>query len=249
MNIIYDIETRPHEKTYNAMLAEEPQFNADSVAIGNLKDEEKIKKKIIDAGIAHEKKMIEWRAKQKKTCCLDPDLGQLSAIGILTVETGTYEIIDATEDEAKALERWWEICDSTIRKGCLAFGWNTDNFDLPFLFGRSRLLGVEYDWTYITNYRFFHSGFVDLHKTWTFGQFGKFCKLDKACRALGFVEPDNEVNGATFHEYYERGGEDQKKAEAYLKNDLDMSFCVGKATHGLRVRDNVKDGDAFGDAH
>ena len=247
MNIIYDIETKPNPKFYEAMLAKEPRFDADSVAVGNLKDEEKIKKKIIDAGIAHEKKMVDWRAKQKKTCCLDPDLGMISAIGIFYIETGEYEIIDGA-DEKSALMKWWNICDSTIQKGQLALGWNTDGFDLPFLFGRSRLLGVEYDWTYVSNYRFFHNGFVDLHKVWTFGAYGKFCKLEKACEALSYQQPDNEVNGATFHEYYPRGGKDREMAEAYLRNDLDMTFCVAKATHGLKVSGKVQDGDAFGDA-
>lgn len=247
MNLIYDIETKPQPEAIESMLAQEPRFDPDSVAVGNLKDEEKIKKKIIDAGIAHEKKMVEWREKVKKTCCLDPDFGQISAIGILFVETGSYHIIDGA-NEKDALIEWWSICDSSINRGYNAYGWNTEGFDLPFLFGRSRLLGVEYDHTYIHNYRYFHHSFVDLHKVWTFGAYGKFCKLDKACKALGFVEPENEVEGATFHEYYERGGEDRAKAEAYLKNDLDMSFCVAKATHGLKVREAVKDDEMFGDA-
>ena len=133
MNLIYDIETKPQSTAIDSIMALEPKFDPDSVAVGNLKDEEKIKKKIIDAGIAHEKKMIEWRAKSKKTCCLDADLGQLSAIGILFVETGTHHIIDC-EKEVDALVEFWSICDSTIGKGYKAFGWNTDGFDLPFLF-------------------------------------------------------------------------------------------------------------------
>lgn len=252
MNIIYDIETKPNPKFYAELLEREPKFDPNSVKTGNTKDAELIKDKIIKAGIAHEMKMVEWRDKQRKTCCLDPDYGMISAIGILFVETGTYHIIDGT-NEKEALIEWWSICDSTMGKGNLALGWNTDAFDLPFLFGRSRLLEVTYDWSYIQNYRYFHHGFVDLHKVWTFGQFGKYCKLDKACRALGFEEPENEVTGATFHEYWDRGGEDREKAKAYLKNDLDMSFCIAKATHGLKVLEqpsnSIETEDAFGDAH
>ena len=247
MNIILDIETRPQPKAMDSIMALQPKFDPDSVAVGNLKDEEKIKKKIIDAGIAHEKKMVEWREKSKKTCCLDADLGQLSAIGILFVETGTHHIIDC-EKEVDALVEFWSICDSTIRKGYKVFGWNTDGFDLPFLFGRSRLLGVRYDPSYISNYRYFNQGFVDLHKVWTFGQYGKFCKLEKAYRALGEQDLELDVTGGSFHEYWERGGEDREKAKAYLKHDLNMTFAIARATHGIEVKEPVT-GGAFDDTH
>jgi predicted PolB exonuclease-like 3'-5' exonuclease len=252
MNIVYDIETKPNPKFYEKLLASEPKFDPDSVAVGNLKDEEKIKKKIIDAGIAHEKKMIEWREKQKKTCCLDPDLGQLSAIGVMYIESGKKEIVgvDTASDEKEALHYFWSTITNTRSKGCLAFGWNTDGFDLPFLFGRSRLLGVGYDATLINNYRYFHPSFVDLHKVWTFGAYGKFCKLEKACEALGYIQPDLKVHGGTFHEYYDRGGEDRELAKKYLENDLDMTYCVAQATHGVNagLAHLSKEEDAF-DAH
>lgn len=246
MNIIYDIETQPNPKFYEPMLSEEPRFDSDSVAVGNLKDVEKIKKKIIDAGIAHEKKMIEWRLKQKKTCCLDPDFGQVTAIGILYVETGEKTIIGVEngQSEMKVLELFWNIVETTRSKGNQAFGWNTDGFDLPFLFGRSRLLGVQYDPTLIINYRFFDHCFVDLHKVWTFGAYGKFCKLGKACDALGFKKPNLEVHGGTFHEYWQKGGEYRELARKYLENDIEMTFAVAQATHGLKRLEEMEGFDA-----
>lgn len=244
MNIIYDIETKPRSSVLEAMLSTEPKFDPDSVAIGNLKDQEKIKTKIINEGIKHETKMVEWREKQRKTCALDPDYGQLSAIGILHVESGKYEIIDG-KDEAKALEEFWALADHTITRGELMLGWNTEGFDLPFLFGRSRLIGVEYNWTYITNYRYFNPSFVDLQKVWTFGQFGKYCKLRKASDALGFKVPEMEVEGATFHKFWEGTEEEREKAKQYLYCDLDQTMAVAKATHGLGVKKEYTEEDCF----
>lgn len=240
MNIIYDIETKPNPKFHEAILAKEPRFFPESVAVGNLKDEEKIKKKIIDAGIAHEKKMVEWRAKQNKACCLDPDLGQVCAIGLLYVETGEKRIIDAN-NEADALKEFWAEVDQTRHNGDFAYGWNTDGFDLPFLFGRSRLIGVGYDNTLINNYRYFDRCFIDLHKVWTFGAYGKFCKLEKACDALGYIQPNLEVQGGTFHEYWNKEGSAKELARNYLINDLNMTFCVAQATHGLKVDEKTED--------
>lgn len=233
MNIIFDIETKPQAQALEDLLETIPQFDPSTVAVGNLKDEEKIKLKIEDAKNKHITKMIEWKAKQLKACCLDSDYGQISAIGIYFAETGSYHIIDAENKEKECLIEFWSICESTIGKGYKAFGWNIEGFDLPFLMGRSRLLGINYDSRYLQNYRFFHESFVDLHKVWTFGQYGKFCKLEKAAKALKFKQPELPVSGATFWENWAGSEEERENAKKYLINDLDMTFAVAKATHGL----------------
>ena len=58
------------------------------------------------------------------------------------------------------------------------------------------------------------------------------------------------MQGSTFHEHYDKGGSDRELAIKYLENDLDMTYCVAEATHGVRAGlDHLsKEGDIF-DAH
>jgi len=250
MSIIFDIETRPQTQILSELENNYPEFDPDSVAIGNLKDEEKIKKKIVDAGIAHLQKQSELFEKEHKKACLDADLGKLSAIGILHIEDGTREIIDATHNEADCLERFWQIVDGIKGRGQWAFGWNIEGFDLPFLFGRSRLLGVQYDPYMITNYRYFDKCFVDLHKVWTFGSFGKFCSLKKASKALGYEHKKMDVKGGNFYTHWESTDVATKdKAREYLFEDLEQTMAICSATHGLikgSNKEGIIDDDAFG---
>lgn len=245
-NIIYDLETRPSPPALEMLLAQELSFDEANVKTGNLKDEAKIQEKIEHAKLAHEHKMNLWRADQKKKCQLDPDYGMISCIGILHVESHTYEYIDAT-DEVKALTRWWELVEQTTIKGSALYGWNTNSFDLPFLFHRSRINGVRYDPYLITRDRYFADCFVDLHQVWTFGAFGKYTKLSKANLSLGYWHKEQlEVSGASFSDYYHSGDEDKRKqALEYLKLDLDMTMRVAKSTHGLKHEEPYTE-DIFG---
>ena len=240
MNIIFDIETRPQDEALLELQSGYPEFDPDQVPIGNLKDEEKIKQKIIDAGIAHELKRQEFNEKQHKKACLDPDYGRLCAIGILYVEDGKSEILDGS-DEREALGKFWHIVDGARSRGQGCFGWNIEGFDLPFLFGRSRLLGVHHDPYMITNYRYFDKCFVDLHKVWTFGAYGKYCSLKKASKALGFQHEELEVSGKDF--YLNWMSDDPSKrdeARRYLHQDLNQTMTIAKATHGLVEASNEK---------
>lgn len=247
MNIIFDIETEPRPKALEEALKDAPQFDPAEVKTGNIKDPTLIESKIEQAKNKHIEKSIEWMQQQRKKCSLDPDLGQISAIGILHIEDGKYEILDATENEAEALAKFWHIIDGLRPRGEWAFGWNIEGFDLPFLFGRSRLLGVSYDHTLITNYRYFHKCFVDLHKVWTFGAYGKYCSLKKASKALGFLCEDIGITGATFSENWRLGGEQREKARLYLKQDLDQTMAIATATYGLEQATNpqIKDDESL----
>ncbi len=243
MSIIFDIETRPQTKALELLKSDFPNFDKDIVPIGNLKDAEKIKQKIIDAGIAHELKRAEFDNKQHKKACLDADYGMLSAIGVLHLESGEREIIDA-KDESKALATFWHFIDEVRSLGQWAFGWNIEGFDIPFLLGRSRLLGVHYDPYMVINYRYFDKCFVDLHKVWTFGAYGKFCSLKKASKALGFQHKELPVTGGTFYENWESDDEASRDfARQYLIEDLEQTLLIAKATHG--VKEGEKQNDLF----
>ena len=248
MSVIFDIETRPQDDQLDKLLSKFPDFDADKVPIGNLKDQEKIKKKIIDAGVVHELKRSEYYEKQHKKACLDPDYGKLCAIGLLHIEDGKVEILDAVNNEEDALNKFWHIVEGLRSRGQWAFGWHIEGFDLPFLFGRSRLLNVHYDPYLITNYRYFDRCFVDLHKVWTFGAYGKFCSLKKASTALGFQHLDLG-SGKDFYKNWESNDPDKRKqARRYLYQDLDQTMAIATATHGIEQatnKEDIQDDEAF----
>ena len=237
---IFDIETSPKSSVLDGFFMDTPVFRETDVKVGNLKDEAKIAAKIEQAKIDHEKVVSDYTEAVTKKCCLDADYGHVVAIGVMYLDEAMKptrtDILSGTKDgEATMLQGFWRAFEKIRGSYGQMFGWNIQNFDLPFLIKRSWHLGVEVPSDAVDKYRFFHPVFIDLMKVYTFGGFGKdaYCKLEKACTAFGFIQPEGlKVTGGIFWREWASGdAERMEEAKRYLQNDLDMTLAVACGIH------------------
>ena len=112
---VIDIETMPNEE----MIERLPEPN---VALGNLKDEAKIKAKVEAA-----------KQKQIESMALSPMFGKIACIG---VDTDVHIV----EDEKLLIEEVGKEVLSKMQPICT---WNGINFDIPFIYKRALILGVK----------------------------------------------------------------------------------------------------------
>lgn len=217
----FDIETAP--RSFEEMVKVAGPFDPNDVALGNLKDPDKIEAKIAEARRAYPETLA-------KRALLDPMLGMVSAIG-LKLESGTKMIIDCMPDEAAGIRQFWEVATSVHQQGWA--GWNIFNFDLGYLRVRSLLLGIRVpDWVSLilpSGQVVFNRYFVDLMLVVT-GHPKKYLKLDTFCRAIGLEGKNGD--GALF--YIGWTSEDPaKRAEArdYLNRDIDLTDGAAQHLH------------------
>jgi len=207
--IIFDIETGP--------LPEDkmPPFNEETVALGNLKDEAKIKAKIEEA-----------KVKYLDDAALHAHTGQVLAIGYL----GDKLAIDARDEkrtERKILLRFWEIFSKSANNSRQMVGHNIFAFDLPFLCRRSFVNSVAVPPAVLEKNRYWCPIFVDIRERWQCGDRQAKSSLHLICTALGLPgKPDDGMTGADFARFFEQ---DRQVALDYLKNDLEITRAAAVA--------------------
>lgn len=201
--IVFDIETGPLpiEQLAHRM----PDFEAPK----NTKDPEKIK-----AAIA--KKEDAWIEK----AALDAQSGQTLAIGILDHD-GQYQVIDRHEfEESEMLGTFWDIV--TEFHNTRFIGFNIFNFDLPFLFRRSLVHGIQPS-AVLRGARYWDRRFIDLMDVYTCGNRDQRISLNNLCKMLD-IEGKGD-SGKDFHKWFR---DDPAKARQYLKNDLDITAAAAQ---------------------
>ena len=208
--IVFDVETGPlAESELSALL---PPFDPAEVKTGNLKDPAKIAEKIAEAEANHRRDFIERAA-------LDPLTGRVIAIGMLDLETDIFSII-SNVDEAQLLREFWEATRGEMGRINPLIGFNICNFDLPFLFRRSWKHRVAVPFG-IRRGRYWGDQVVDLRDAWQLGDRQARGSLDSIAKHLGVGAKNGE--GKTFAELWRT---DRKKAEAYLRNDVELTAKV-----------------------
>lgn len=211
--IIFDIETGPLPEAELAALM--PAFDPAEVKCGNLKDPAKIAEKLAEAEANHRRDFIERAA-------LDPLTGRVVAIGMLDLETDNFSIL-SNPDEAQLLREFWEATRGEMGRMNPLIGFNIFNFDLPFLFRRSwkhRLLiplGLRRG-------RYWSDQLIDLRDAWQLGDRQARGSLDSIARHLGVGAKNGD--GKAFAQLWQS---DRKQAEAYLRNDIELTAKVAKA--------------------
>lgn len=193
--IVFDIESGPLPLSHLESIM--PEFKA----AANLKDPAKIA-----ASIA------EKRESFVSDAALDATTGRVLAIGHFIGES--YGELHGP-DEAALLTGFWNILRS-FQSGNQAFeliGFNSNQFDLPFLFQRSIALNVPIPLG-LRQGRYWANHVIDLREVWNFGRKEQKGSLDHICRSLGLGQKSG--SGADFAKLYET---DPEKALAYLKND------------------------------
>ncbi len=206
---IFDVETGPlAESELSALL---PPFDPAEVKCGNL-GPEKAAQKIAEALANHRRDFFDKAA-------LDPLTGRVIAIGILDLETDGFSII-GHEDEAQTLREFWAAARGEMGRINPLIGFNICNFDLPFLIRRSwkHRIAVPFG---IRRGRYWGDQVVDLRDAWQLGDRQARGSLDTIAKHLGVGAKNGD--GKAFAELWQS---DRAKAEAYLRNDIELTAKV-----------------------
>lgn len=197
---VFDIETGA--LPINQLIDKIPEFKAPK----NYKDEEKIQANI-------EQQQAEWIEK----AALNAVTGQVLAIGVKR-DDGEFFILHQNEDDERTMLQWfWD--QVTSLRGFRWVGFNSNGFDLPFMFRRSIMLGVTPSLPWRAT-RYWDNRFIDLLEVWGCGN-REFIGLDTVAK---FLDVGGKTgNGAHFAETYKN---DPKSALDYLKHDLNLTESV-----------------------
>lgn len=215
---VFDIETIP--KPMEVLESIIPPFNADDVKLGNLKDPAKIEAKIEEARLTHVDDFIESAA-------LDARYSEVCAIGYraFTTKNGEVTRIDGQADgrtEKEIVEQFWQTFLNIYGKDISLVGFNSHNFDQPYLMRRSWALGAMVPYGVMQKDRWWNEHFVDLRVRWQCGQqwtqsAAQVGGLTGLCNALG-VPCRPKKSGKDFGKLWQS---DVAAASDYLTADLD----------------------------
>jgi predicted PolB exonuclease-like 3'-5' exonuclease len=215
--IVFDLETGPlAESELSALL---PPFDPAEVKTGNLKDPAKIAEKIAEAEANHRRDFIERAA-------LDPLTGRVVAIGMMVFADGHHGFkggkfsIIGHDDEAQTLREFWELTRGEMGRNNPMVGFNIFGFDLPFLFRRSwkHRIAVPFG---LRRGRYWGDQILDLRDAWQLGDRQARGSLDSIAKHLGVGAKNGD--GKAFAELWQS---DRKQAEAYLRNDIELTAKV-----------------------
>lgn len=233
--IVFDIETGPLPEAELAAVM--PPFDPAEVKTGNLKDPVKIAEKIAEVEANHRRDFIERAA-------LDPLTGRVVAIGVLlasphpdprpSAEREKKFCIIAHEDEARMLREFWELTRGEMGRLNPMIGFNIFGFDLPFLFRRSWKHRVPVPFG-IRRGRYWNDQMLDLREAWQLGDRQARGSLDSVARHLGVgakleaPAADGEIKTIKGGEFAGLWETNRKLAEAYLRNDVELTALVADA--------------------
>jgi hypothetical protein len=208
--IIFDIETGPLPD--DQLLPMMPLFDPAEVKCGNLGPAKAVEK-IAAAEASHKARFIERAALSALT-------GRVLAIGY---DYGA-EILIQGETERENLLGFWQLVESRLARAKKLVGHNIFGFDLPFLMHRSWALRVTVPAGVREQSRYWSPIFVDTMTTWQLGNYrADHVSLDRLARFFGIGGKPEGVTGADFARLWET---DRPQAEAYLRNDLEMTRGV-----------------------
>lgn len=215
--IIFDTETGPLPADELAKAI--PPFDPASVKLGNTKDPDKIAAKIAESKAEYETESVSKAA-------LDALTGRVLAVGYFHAREQEFDlhIHDGTANgERKLLVAFWAAVSFATGGSATLVGHNIHGFDLPFLIQRSRLLGVSMPplGELLFRNRYWAECFVDTMQNWNCGKYNAYTSLDRLAKAFGLGGKNG--SGADFAGLWET---DRSTAEAYLKNDLELTYRV-----------------------
>ncbi len=211
-HIPFDIETAPLPDVEQRIHDLYP-FNPDKVSLGNAKKPETVERIIEEARKAHVPDLLEKAA-------LDPLLSHICAIGWWSPKEDEPVLMQASAGgEPQMLRAFWgRIEKSWTGEYTRWVGFNIAEFDIPFLFKRSWLIGVQPFYN-VYKGRWLDDRIADIRQIWGFYDRYAKGKLSDVAKVLGCVYPDrpDDVDGKDFYKVLKS---DPDKAFAYLKSDL-----------------------------
>lgn len=216
MLIAWDIETGPLPGD------ESPPFDPSSVKLGNVKDPEKQAAKIAEAEAAHrDRAALSALTGRVLAITLRPDDDTAT---ILAEGQHSRSFPGAFNSEAAVLQAFW---DTWLLASVEArfVGFNIRGFDLPFLYRRSMILGVDVPRKAMDRRGYWHESFVDLLDVWRCGDRQLFVKLDALAFAFGLEGKLDGVTGADFARLWD---EDRDTAIAYALQDAELTLKLAQ---------------------
>ena len=210
--IFFDIETGPLPEGELAALL--PPFDPAEVKTGNLKDPDKIAAKIAEAAANH-------RADFFNDAALDPLTGRVVAVGLLHQDSGEFVVI-GHDDEARTLREFWDVCLGDMGRIHQMVGFNTWQFDLPFLFRRSWKHRVPVPLG-LRRGRYWAEQLIDLREIWQLGDRQARGSLDAVAKHLGVGAKNGDG-----HNFAKLWQSDRAQAVAYLRNDVELTRKVAE---------------------
>lgn len=202
--LVLDIETKPKPLTELKALGLIPPPK-----LGNVKDPEKIKEKLA----AHEEESME-------TAALDATRSEVCAFGVATNKIQSP--VTFNDVERQLITSIWEECRKVINLQGRIIGFNITGFDLPYLFRRSWILGIDPPQS-LRRGRYWHDCVVDLMDVWSLGNREDRISLDRVCKACGL--PGKNGSGKDFWKLLDT---DPDKAMDYLRNDVDQTVKLAQ---------------------
>lgn len=155
---------------------------------------------------------------------LSAETGEVLAIGIRGVKDGQLQNVIWHGVEYDTLTHFWRLFNDTRDRGRTMVGFNILEFDLPFLICRSWYLGVKVPGGVMDKWRWWPSFVVDLMQVWKLGRYRSYISLDMVARCCGLQGKTEGMSGADFAEAWKN---DRETAEAYLLNDLEITWNIG----------------------
>lgn len=244
--IVFDIETGPlpDEKLrtifdeFDRSSVQHPgEFDPASVKVGNL-GEAKAAEKINAAKIAHEEAVANygrnvaaaesnyWQEIRSRAA-LSAITGRVLLIGYKSdKQEGLHHITD-TRSEEHLLSAFWAQYEKCRKSDRQMVGFNSKDFDIPFIAQSSIILGVPVPKTLLQNDRYLDKTFVDLRDKFGFGQWQPKGSLDFICRGCGIPGKPEGVTGAMFAELF-GNAETQPQALEYALNDIRMTYALAE---------------------
>ncbi len=206
---IFDIETGPQDRDFVLSL-----FDESAVKYGNLRDERK-----------RAVKLEEEREKFVDKAALSATTGRVVAIGYRRIDGEKKIIGTGAWAEAQLLEGFWETFRRSHKNKDRIIGFNSNHFDLPFLFRRSVILGVDVPDEAKDRRGYWSDTFVDLLDVWRCGDWTLYIKLNVLAKLMRIKGKPDDCAAADFYKLWESDDpKERKKAERYLENDLDMTY-------------------------
>lgn len=155
----------------------------------------------------------ECQRKYMEGLALSPLSGQVLVIGIL--DNDGFRAITGTEKEI--LGQFWRYAESVVIGSGQLVGFDSNRFDLPFLFRRSWYHHMKPS-PILRAGRYWSPHCVDVREMWQLGNREAEGNLDMVSRFLGGKGKTGD--GAEFAGLW---AEDKEKALEYLHNDLEQT--------------------------
>ena len=213
MNYLFlDLETIP------CQTIEPPQFDLESVKLGNLKDPEKIKVKVQEA----EEK---FNADLVKNMSLDPNLCQIISCAMLLVDERGQ--INAGDESAIFNEKtdYGIIQALPILDKFILITWNGKHFDIPVIWKRSiifRIPFLSFQYYLKLTHKYNNDAHIDLQLIWNQGGYGSMADCAKT---LG-IKHKEIMTGADVYDAWKN--KEYDKIKAYNMEDVQTLYHIAK---------------------